>query len=702
MWGLFFASVAVGALFLYVPGLLLARAVGAPRFAAFACAPLASIPVYIALTLAYSAADVFCTWYLLVGPALLLGVALWLAAFAARRRKGRARGWRATDFGIAPSSGKGVARFGAGYDAFCLVLYVALGVAVSAAYFLGALETPESFAQEYDNLHHLGVTLGYVEAGDWSPFASSLYATAEDAAVNPLPGSGFYPSAWNCLSALLSSALGVSAAFAGNAVNFLFVAVVLPASMFFFMRVAFASRPEAVPFAAPCVLAFPVFPWRLLVFGPLYPNMIAFCMVPAAAACFMVLVSAKAARGARIASGALFCLSIIAFAFAQPNAVFALGALLAPLCVYRAADLGASLPAFRSRRVLGRVLFGFAAFAAIAAAWLVLYKAPFLQSVVHHWWPSYQGVDDAIFGVATLVFRWEAPWAILAVLVILGALYTLHRREYLWMTCAYALMSFIYIVAASMDCALKPILAGFWYTDQVRISALVALFGIPLAALGLRLAARGIAACVGFLARRGSRCKAVAVPAACAACVAFFCLNYGWGGPVILEESPGSSASEVLAHDLKNIYGDEPPCVYDRDEKAFVERVKEMVPEDSLIINLPDDGSAFAYSTDGLRVYYRHLRVYGEGGETEDSVLIRTRLCDVASDAAVQQAVRNVGAEYLLLLDQGPETTPRRYLFTYEDGRRWPGLLAIDDDTPGFEPVLAEGDMRLYKIEAVA
>jgi hypothetical protein len=37
----------------------------------------------------------------------------------------------------------------------------------------------------------------------------------------------------------------------------------------------------------------------------------------------------------------------------------------------------------------------------------------------------------------------------------------------------------------------------------------------------------------------------------------------------------------------------------------------------------------------------------------------------------------------------------------YEDGfntKVWRGLIKVDDETPGLETLLSEGDMRLYKI----
>lgn len=138
--------------------------------------------------------------------------------------------------------------------------------------------------------------------------------------------------------------------------------------------------------------------------------------------------------------------------------------------------------------------------------------------------------------------------------------------------------------------------------------------------------------------------------------------------------------------------------VYDDEEKSFVQKVMQIVPEGSLVINVPDDGSAFAFAADGLRTYFRYTREYDVLGETSESVVIRNGLCDLEGDEAVREAVSSIGAQYVLQLDQGQPGVSRDYLFTYGNGEQWQGIDAIRDDTPGFEVVLAEGDMRLYRI----
>ena len=65
---------------------------------------------------------------------------------------------------------------------------------------------------------------------------------------------------------------------------------------------------------------------------------------------------------------------------------------------------------------------------------------------------------------------------------------------------------------------------------------------------------------------------------------------------------------------------------------------------------------------------------------------------------SVQNAVDETGARYLLLLD-GPEPTEGDVYTMLGDYKAdmWAGL-DVNDDTPGFELVLSDGELRLYEI----
>ena len=83
--------------------------------------------------------------------------------------------------------------------------------------------------------------------------------------------------------------------------------------------------------------------------------------------------------------------------------------------------------------------------------------------------------------------------------------------------------------------------------------------------------------------------------------------------------------------------------------------------------------------------------------ETAESELIRTSLHEIGDNGAVRQAVASVGARYLLVLDgYGWDEDIYTALGDY-----WPNMwsgLEVTDETPGFEVVLADGPLRLYRI----
>ena len=76
--------------------------------------------------------------------------------------------------------------------------------------------------------------------------------------------------------------------------------------------------------------------------------------------------------------------------------------------------------------------------------------------------------------------------------------------------------------------------------------------------------------------------------------------------------------------------------------------------------------------------------------------LVQRSLDDIASNSSVRRAVDNLGIKYVLMLDQGHE--PFHAMWGDYSDSNWKGVLDIDEDTPGFELMLSDGDMKLYRI----
>lgn len=668
----------------FLPGYLVLRGFGVARVLAVSFAPLVDVGSYVLIGLVYEKAGIWSSWASQAGALIVLAVVVF-ALLRLRHERSAADAF----FGL---SDHGWAGGRIGFDAVSLAGYLLFGVV-----FVWYLESPDSYTQEFDNISHLGTIQGFMESGVWSPFSASLYASAADAAINPLPSDGFYPTAWYSVAALAATSTGVSVPCAENVANFVFVAFVLPASAFGLMRVLFDGKRSVVPFGAVCTLLFAGFPWMLIYFGPLYPNLSAFCMVPAAAAVFLLLFQAGCKRMERIGLACLFVMAIVSLAFAQPNAVFTLAVLLAPFCIWRVSRIPGEFMRVRGAALIVlRVLFGVLALAAIAGIWMALHDAPFLASVVQHTWLPYADRFEAFQDALICGFMADGSQAVLAALVAIGAIGTLWQRRYLWRSFSYTIACMIFVVNGYSGGPLKRILGGFWYTDPWRCGAMASLIGMFLASFGLWAVWRMICWIAARLTKTSLAPGASAGAAACLGCLVVLGSTF----PGIA--APGSQSGAIAFRSvLSDLHTEASTAeVYNSAEMAFVKQVKQTVPKDALIINVPDDGSAFAFAADGLRTYFRYTREYDVSSETAESRIIRNSLRTVADNEYVQEAVESIGAEYVFQLDQGEPGVESPHLFTYENGKKWRGIDGIRDDTPGFEVVLAEGDMRLYKITA--
>lgn len=133
--------------------------------------------------------------------------------------------------------------------------------------------------------------------------------------------------------------------------------------------------------------------------------------------------------------------------------------------------------------------------------------------------------------------------------------------------------------------------------------------------------------------------------------------------------------------------------IFSESEREFAAQVKEIVGDD-IVYNIPYDGSFLAYQSDGLRTIYR--LPYTGSGQNDDQKIIQAQLYDYATNDKVREAVANTDAQYVMMLDYGHIPYHKSWPEYYPSV--WEGITAIDENTPGFELVLSEGDMRLFKI----
>ena len=687
MWLEFCAAMAAMAVLLYLPGFLILKTARQSYLSSLLFAPPITLAIYGVLAIALSKAGVFGSWKTIVLPVVIVLATLAVASYVRRNRYRAGRVGQQT--GAMLHLRDSVANW------LQLALYVALGLALTAINFLKPIDGPNSYTQLYDNAWHMGIIRKFLTSGD--------YSTLNSGDIIATQGSKFYPTGWHSLVALTSSLTGLPVPMCINASIALMLAAVYTGSMYALCSRLFANRPALILFVSVTPLMFAAFPWRFLVFGPLYSNLLSFAALPLVMVLGLNMLEATCAAKLRVATVILFVVSVVGIAITQPNAVFTMGLMIAP---YMFSQIPAYLDCFRieKRRKLWTAGAACGLLLAIAAVWVALYKASFMQRTVTWKWPMFESQQQSVIDILFVGFRDAEPQMLLGMFVLVGLVYTLLHRELLWVSCAYLIMCYFYAVSSSTEGRLKNVLTGFWYHDQYRLGASAVLFAVPLAGIGiyvvLKAAAKLFDGVIGDVANVTNR-RLLAALAMFAILVVNFFPSYYLSGRLDV-----TTAFGAITRDVNYWNSRKSPKSYTAKEAAFVNKVKQAIPADALVLNQPYDGSAYAWGADGLNVYYKAWQGNWMGKPTAANTVIRTKLDRIGRNRSVCAVVQETGAEYLLVLDQSDykkdKAHPKSMVSMYASYLKsdWKGIDSVNDTTAGFTTMLSEGDMRLYKITA--
>lgn len=666
-------ALVVGTLLLQVPGGIVLYGLGMEPLACLACAAPVTVGVLgvsgIALGLLglSGATPLLCLSLALTVAVLALG-----AATKARREGGRHL--RPVDLALA-------------------ALYVIVAFATIYQVFIRPADGVDSFVQFDDNVTHLGMIASMMDGGSFSALQTSSYPQSLPAAEVPFLNAGPYPNGWHIVVALAGLATGTSAVVAENAVNVAFAVVAFPLGVLGLLSTTFERVRLARLAGAFTCLASAAFPLRMLTVHGAFPNFAAFCLVPAVSTLFLLLLPAGAERPVRWRALPAFLAASAGLALAHPNAIFSCVLILLPYLVLRwiprLLEGGGKAP--RTGHVRAVQL---AVFLGVALAWVLGTRLDALSSLVDFVWQFSKTPAQAIIDVLSVgYFRGLAQIA-LAALVAIGLASCARQRETRWLAVSYLLVASVFCLGLCLDYDTRRLVTGYFYNDPERTAALLAIAAVPLSAAGLASICRALAAALGGLTRpRKTSQAAIGTALVLVVAAGFSCVNYS-EEPIALLPGQEESAFHFASNQVVGVYGFQDNQVYTQEERDFVARVRDIVGEDELVLNMPFDGSVFAYPSDGLNVYYKSCR---PGGETAESELIRTSLNEIGDNDAVRQAVTSVGARYLLVLDgYGWDEDVYTALGDY-----WPDMwsgLEVTDETPGFEVVLAEGPLRLYRV----
>ncbi|OUP10065.1 DUF6541 family protein [Collinsella sp. An2] len=673
MWIQFCAAAASLFAAVYIPGLLAAYGFGLRQFSLLALAPACSVAVYCIEGIVLDWMAIRASWFMLVVPYFLL--AALLASFR----------WLHSD------KCRGCGHRKESVDTFVgpVILYICFGLLFATTMYLLPLDGPTSSVQTYDNVFHYGLIKSFSDSGSWSIIKTSLYLSEPSSSV-PMQDVAYYPAAWHLLCSLAISMADISVGMAANVVNFFFVSVVYPLGMLALIHSMFNGSRSVVLLGSLVTCAFSVFPWMMFDVWPLYPNALSMMLLPGLLHCFIEATSTDGSVVGRVRYALLFVVYCMCQVFAQPNTIFSAAVILAPYCIYRCAEFGASGGGTRCLKMTKAVVMGtgFALF--VCVIWIACFRLPFMQPIVRFRWAPIQTLSDSITNIIQLSFVGSIAQPLLSVLVAVGAAYVLFRRQYLWMLGSYIFSAFLYAVSATMpECELRHLLCGFWYTDPYRLAALAGMCAILLAVCGLFCIFSFVMSVVSMYQKAHNLRN---LPSLCVTGLVLSCLLLGW-----YNVKEGLSPLNVMAFNAEQLNSEENlGKPYNSEMAVFMNQVKKMVPEDSLIINAPYDGSLYANGVENVNFYYRSMSGYGSSKEAHSSALIREKLSSYVQDPEVQQTVSDMGASYLLILSRDMDRSTS--IFPDFVARQWRGIYSVTDDTPGFTKIAEHGEMRLYKI----
>ncbi|WP_318841136.1 DUF6541 family protein [Microbacterium sp. M28] len=517
-----------------------------------------------------------------------------------------------------------------------------VGWTVVVAY---AISDPSHPSQLYDGIFHINAAEFIVQTGDASPFHMTMAYPGREAS--------FYPTAWHALVSLVLP-LTESAVVATNVVSVISIALIWPVALATFASVLFPRYAYAGVWAPLVAFGFSAFPLGFLNWGVLYPNLLGDLLLPL----FLAFVLLACRRGIDVFSRGLLILISIAAAGAtamgHPSALLAGIVLLVPFAfttMWRAGRQG-------SARV--RAILIAAAGVAIIVLVLIWREA---NVTTHEWLPS-MSFAQAAGEVAFLSPVGRATGLLVGVLAAIG-IYRVVKDRLWWVLWMHAIAAMFFLFAAWMPVlSVRSAVVGIWYDDTTRVAALLAVTGLPLAALGASVVTEWL----GALYRAKRRAL----------------LAFALVGLIAL----AATHLVALKNDLSFARGvafrfDVASQGLTPDEAALFAKADAIVGEDSVIIGDPLTGAGLFLAYTGRDVVFPH--VGGQYGA--DARLLSQEM--VEGGPEVCEAAERLGVEYVF--DFGDRLIFEEYRDPFD------GLHGFSDSSD-FTEVARVGDAALYEL----
>lgn len=745
-WLSFIAAVGVALVLMYIPGLSILKAGRLSLPWALSAAPLISCALIFLTgeTFAWLRIPLNITLYIFILLCITVAARVWqLRAsrlHAAQLHAAQLQGTQHTEQQRAthPGALQTTRTFGcAPISTATLALYLGIGVVCTLIWYVVPLWQPSNLPNGWDIVAHLNYAQTFIQNSTYSSLHASYYSTAA-AQLNPSSAPAtFYPCGWNILCALIAQIANASVPIAANALNSVFLAVCWPLSCMTFVANVFPTQPHARACAAFVCCLSTIFPWTLLIYGPLFPFLSACCLMPSIYWIFMQLTRSSISPRERIQLGCYFVLGGITLMLLHTSALFSSIVILTPWCASRIAHTSRTITLHSKpiSRLALSVIFVIAVCAVWAACYLIIVLK---QGLLNFWWPSITTIQQALLQGLLFEFVSSNPWGnwfispqpVFSVLYILGAIRAFRLKQGRSLVVAFVYLLGLGIILIAFDTPLKSVLASFWYTDPYRIASLAIICAMPILGLGLHVAVECICCTYTALIARARRTfctrtrRVVRLNSCSTDCLSSRSLPVVKAAAIILilgahatvvfpqtgtwkltgafdhnERSEYNIALSAPVNNLKVVCaGVHDDRFINRAKINFLQRVHAIVGND-VVLNNPYDGSVLAYGYMGMNTLWRYPKTL-QGYERPGFAQLRLEAYAAADRYKVQDIIRRTHATYLLTL--GEHVRCDTSLAGDYIPQTFSGITRVTAETTGFTLVLEDGDMKLFRIDESA
>ena len=541
---------------------------------------------------------------------------------------------------------------------------ILLGLAIGGGYILlRALDMMGGLFrvnQSYDNVFHLNAVRHILRLGDGSAWTVGGMTT--------LPGEEtFYPALWHQTVSLVVQLSGQDIVLASNLVMLLLGTTVWPLALMALVRTGTNAGPAGWLAAGALAGVASDFPLKMMSWGVLLPYLYSLAMMPLVLMLIVHLVRLAPDGEQRLTGGQLGVLIPAVFgavALAHPQGVFVALVMGVPMMVWAVLATATDLVRRRPRAGIRLAVLVPLTALVIVVGHDIWYRFRPVEASAAVWGPS-ASTQEAIGQVLTLVPHASPIWLPLGVILALCALAVLIGSRSRWLLPAFLAAGALSVAVRSLPVDdLRYELTGNWYSDNNRITVMLATAAVPLLAVGLDVLLRWAARLLPVL--RGTAGAVLAV----ALCLAIIAVGYF---------SPSTEVSKrYLEREWRN------DNLLSDDERALLLMLPEVVPEDAVIATNAWNGSSLAYAISDREVLNTFMSF-----QAEDEVhLLNGHLDDAQSDPEVCDAAEDLGVDYAL--DFGPKEIHGR-------SATYTGLNEISE-TGAAEVVLQVGDAKLLRM----